>query len=437
LVQAIGPFPALGLFGILLPAGMGGLALALRRLGVAAPAIVLATLLAAAVAMPYATVRPQVISWFLASVLLSILMSLGPGRQRRVVLLMPLFALWANLHGLWVVGLGVLGLYVAATYLGRTPMRGHRKWIASAAAGSVLLAAATPAGFAGLLYPLRYVDAGDWGLAHIPEWQSPNFHDAVQLPLLLWIITIAVVSRRAPGWLRVLAIGGIVMALLANRNAPMSAVLGIPAVALGADAWLRERGPATNHGVRTEVTRRVLEGGLALLTSAAVVLAIPPVYGSSGIALDRYPVAAMDVLASKRPDARVFAEYGWGGYVIYRLHDSGGSVFVDGRNDMFDQSILETYSAVRGAALGWEAVLDEYDVNAVVLPADAPLGRVLDRSPAWCVEYRDERQILALRSCDVSAFAPRSPIVQSPISGPPDRSSPESVWRERASLELD
>ena len=35
----------------------------------------------------------------------------------------------------------------------------------------------TPAGPIGILYPFRYVELSDWGLANIQEWQSPSFHE--------------------------------------------------------------------------------------------------------------------------------------------------------------------------------------------------------------------------------------------------------------------
>ena len=53
----------------------------------------------------------------------------------------------------------------------------------------------TPAGPALILYPLRYVDAGDWGMANITEWQSPDFHDPAHIPFLLWMAR----DRRSSG----------------------------------------------------------------------------------------------------------------------------------------------------------------------------------------------------------------------------------------------
>jgi hypothetical protein len=100
-----------------------------------------------------------------------------------------------------------------------------------------------------------------------------------------------------------------------------------------------------------------------------------------------------------KPDARILAEYGWGGYVIYRGFDHGARVFVDGRNDMYDQSILEDYSAIRDADPGWQELLASYDVDAMIWPTSGVLTRGLLEGSGWCEAYRDEDQVLYLPAC--------------------------------------
>jgi hypothetical protein len=104
------------------------------------------------------------------------------------------------------------------------------------------------------------------------------------------------------------------------------------------------------------------------------------------------------------PDARVLAEYGWGGYVIWSGYDGGARVFVDGRNDMYDQAILEDYSAIRSADPGWEALLVDYQVDAMLWPPEVALTRGLLDGPlpdgtVWCEAYRDEVQVLYIPAC--------------------------------------
>ena len=80
---------------------------------------------------------------------------------------------------------------------------------------------------------------------------------------------------------------------------------------------------------------------------------------------------------------------------------------MDGRNDMYDQSILEDYSAIRSADPGWQELLDSYDVDAMIWPPDVVLTRGLLDQPMpdgtqWCEAYRDDTQVLYLPECPVS-----------------------------------
>jgi hypothetical protein len=113
----------------------------------------------------------------------------------------------------------------------------------------------------------------------------------------------------------------------------------------------------------------------------------------------KYPVEAVNRLKSVMPDARVLAEYGWGGYVIHELYGRGGRVFVDGRNDMYDQRILEDYDAIKSADSEWTTLVDRYGVDAILLMPTAAVTRGPAEAAGWCEAYRDERQVLYLRTC--------------------------------------
>jgi hypothetical protein len=406
LISRAGDVATLFAFGLLPAAIFAVLAWILARHGVGVLAFGLAAMPASLVLVPYVTVRPQAISWLLLAALIGLLLALRPSRPAWALALIPFFVLWANLHGLWVIGLGVVAVYAIFTLVGRTPMSAAKGWMAAGSLGAIVATAVTPAGLAGILYPLRYVNAGDWGLANIREWQSPDFHEPAQLALLALIVLVALNAGRAtPGWLKVLSWIGIAMSLLAVRNAPIAAILVMPTLALGAQdrigSWRRR--PAADGSPTTRLVRRAMEVTLALVVVvAALVITLPR---SPGLEPDpdRFPVAGVDRLTSLMPAARTLAEYGWGGYVISRVHAAGGRVFIDGRNDMYDDSILEDYSAIRAAEDDWESKLDQYDVEAILLPPSAPLARGAVRDAGWCEAYADDRQVLLLRdSCPSS-----------------------------------
>jgi len=406
LVDGLGRIGALLVFGLFPPAIFGLLAAAFARHGARVLAVALPFALGAFTLIPYVTLRPQAISWLMLAGLIWFLLEARAEHPRRFLLLIPLFGLWANLHGLYVVGLGVVGMYLLFTLAGRTAMSPARGWALGGVVGAIGASMLTPAGPIGILYPLRYVEAGDWGLANIQEWQSPSFHEPAHLAFLLLIVAVGLNGgRRTPGWLVALSWVGIAMGLLALRNVPVAVVLCMPTLVLGLEDRLRaraERRPPKPIPPSRALGRRWMElaASLAIAVGSIAVLVPRDMNGAidSNLA-KRFPIAGVDRLLELAPDANVFAEYGWGGYVIWHMHEAGAHVFVDGRNDMYSQQVLEDYTSIRAADPGWEELASKYDVEAILLPPETTLTRGPAADAGWCEVLRDERQVLYLRTC--------------------------------------
>jgi len=110
--------------------------------------------------------------------------------------------------------------------------------------------------------------------------------------------------------------------------------------------------------------------------------------GQVGFDPEGFPVRAAEFLEKQQIDARIFSPDQWGGYLIYRF-DGRRKVFVDGRSDFYGRELLENYWRVIEVAPGWNAVLNEYDVQFVLIPPDHALAAVLKFSPAWKQVYGD------------------------------------------------
>ncbi len=400
LIAGVGVGISTFLFGVASISGPLILAWALRRQGVALLPLTIATSLVVYLFASYATIRPQAISWLLLGLLLAGLVSMRPERRWRPWLVIPLMVIWANVHGLYVIGLGVLGLYVLFTLIGRTPMSPRRWEMLGVLAAAIAASMVTPAGPEGLVYPLRYVDAGDWGLSHISEWQSPDFHDPTQLGLLGLILAVLANAMRAtPTWLIGMAACGVVGALLATRNVPLAGLLVLPTLALGLGDRMQKRVQPLPG--RVQLARRVMEIGAAALILAATVIIVPGLPAVAGhVVIPRtFPVAAVDQLEEIAPDARVVAEYQWGGYVTYRLFDTGARVFVDGRNDMYDERILDDFVSIRNAEEGWESLMATYGADAILMPPAAALVRGAAQDAGWCEAFRDDVAVLLVTDC--------------------------------------
>jgi hypothetical protein len=406
LVDTVGRIGALLVFGLFPPAIFGVLAAALTRQGARVLAIGLPFALGAFALIPYVTLRPQAISWLLMAVLVWLLLEASADHPRRFFLLVPLFVLWANLHGLYVVGLGVAGIYLLFTLAGHTPMSPARGWAIGGVLAAIGASMLTPAGPIGILYPLRYVQPGDWGLANIQEWQSPNFHEPAHLAFLALIVAVGLnAGRRTPGWLVALSWIGIGMGLVALRNVPVAVVLCMPTLAFGLEARLRDRAAGRARrplSPSRAFGRRVMELITAVVIAVGSFAVLVPRDMNAAIDVDiaeRFPTVGVEKLLKLAPDANVFAEYGWGGYVISRVHATGGHVFVDGRNDMYSQQILKDYTAILSADPGWQALVKHYKVAALLLRPESTLTRGPASDAGWCEVYRDKVEVLYLPRC--------------------------------------
>ena len=407
LVDGLGYMGAVLIFALVPGIAMGILIFALHRLGLRTAAIVVATAISALLVIPYMTVRPQALSWIMFALLMAGLLHLRADRPGRALLVLPLFVVWANLHGLWVVGLVVLAVYALLSLAGLTPMSGARRWAIAMLPLAMLGTVFTPEGPSILLYPLRYVDAGDWGLANITEWQSPNFHEPAHIPFLIFMAGIALFGRwRVPWWMSILAFMGIAMTLLALRNGPVAAIIGLPALAVGIDAALRDWRPTVpTRSPRVARMRRLMElfvAGAVMIGGIIIFVPRDPAAAVRASIERELPVQGTELLRERVPDGRVLAEYGWGAYVTGQLFDLGGRVMVDGRNDMYDQSILEEYGHVRDADPGWHEIADRYEVDALIFPPYRAITKGPAQDAGWCEAYRDANEVVFLRSCEAT-----------------------------------
>ena len=214
-------------------------------------------------------------------------------------------------------------------------------------------------------------------------------------------------GRNTPGWLVMLSWVGMAMGLVALRNVPIAAVFGLPTLALGMEARLRERAAKRAREPRQpsssiQLGRRMLEIGAAVVILIGAMIVLVPRGVGDGITASidrRFPVQGVEVLKDIDPDAHVLTDYGWGGYVIHELYPLGGRVFVDGRNDMYEQQVLEDYDAIKNADPGWEALADRYGVEALLLMEEATVTRGPATIAGWCERYRDDNEVLLLRVC--------------------------------------
>jgi hypothetical protein len=357
-----------------------GYALAMR-LGTGSMIRTALSFVAVAAMLPFVTVRPQAFTWLLFSVLVYTLTM--HSRSRRTLYLLPaMFLLWSNLHLGFVYGLVVLGLFVAATAIDR--LRGRDADLRQAITLLALCTAATfinPHGPALLLYPFAYLDDRQ-ALSVITEWKSPLVFNITFIPY--HIAAVLLIATLWSAWKRstfhaLLAITFVLFSFGAARNIPFVALLLVPIAGV---ALTRAR--VTTPRI-TYVPARIAIPGLALVAgimlASAMNVAGVTVAQINGPNDDDYPHEGAAYAHEHLQDAHVFNHYTWGGYLMHAA--PGMPVFIDGRSDFYGGPYIEDWIMIARLDPGWEALIDEYGIDAFFINRGSRLAERLREDAAW------------------------------------------------------
>jgi hypothetical protein len=363
--------------------------------------------------------RPHVVGWLLAVIWLALLERAG---DRRGLLLLPLLmVLWVNVHGSFVLGLAMLGIYTLSAaywYYGaqgdRSSARRRFRDLGAALLACAAASLVNPYGYKLHVHVYRYL-TNRFLMDHVQEFQSPDLHSAAGKSFLLLLIlsafAMAAGLRRAKLEHVLLAVFSAGVGLYAWRGMPVASLWLAMVAAPRMSEYLRKRwgtaSPASRGGRAHAFSGRMtaVDGGLTahLWPALAVVIGLwACLHGGqvagrpilhAGFDPARFPVAAVQVLADRHVEASVLSTDAWGGYLIYRLYPQL-KVMVDDRHDLYGESFMRDYTVLFRAAPGWDAILDRWNAGWVLLPPDSGLAAVLKERPAWHIEHDDGHAIL-------------------------------------------
>jgi hypothetical protein len=111
-----------------------------------------------------------------------------------------------------------------------------------------------------------------------------------------------------------------------------------------------------------------------------------------GIA-DGFPAAAVDYLKRTRPPGPLFNDYGWGGYLVWRLYPDY-RVGIDGRAAVYGPRRFAEYAEVADLRPRWRETLDGSAARLALIKAGSPLAIALRAAPDWQVLYEDRLAVI-------------------------------------------
>ncbi len=368
-----------------------------------------------------------------------------PGR--RVWILVPLSALWANLHGGFVALAVILGLLLAGAAWEREWSQVRRYGLIAALCSAATLI--NPYGWRLHQHIATYLRSS-WILDNVQEFQSPRIRSESMIVFAALLLLGAALSSRAIArrqWFDatlVLAWG--FAALRSARHVPLYAIAAAPLVAAECARWWargaegrsrgspvavfwqlsQELGASRHFGLWTPIFAAL---GLWVAMPRAAIADFP----SAG-----FPVEAVARHANVLRPARVLTSDQWADYLIYRFSPEQ-RVFFDGRSDFYGPEVGRDYQALLSVSPDWPKALARYGFDVALLPMDWPLGAVLERDPEWKLVDRDPKFLLLVRqpsrvSRSAKPESDRSGSRAAPESSPPPRPlRPAESWSPRRS----
>ncbi len=402
------------------------LRLSLRR-GASLPVAALLLALSLGASMIHLFARPHVLSWLFTVIWFQLLDSLdsvdGPESRRRWWL-PALMLVWVNVHGGFVLGFALLGLYLlsaAIRYLRckdkageqRQELAGHLQTLGTITAASLVASLINPYGYKLHVHVYHYLSSR-WLMNHIDEFLSPNFHGVAQqcfVAILLITIVALAVARSKPSLSRLLVLlFAAYSGLYASRSLPVSCLLltlivapvltqagaeacSNPNISLRLRALLSRWVSFTSRMGRMETQFRGHVWPAAAIALGLLVCAQQGKFGSHqwmnvGFDRQRFPVQAGDVIAQRGIREPIFAPDSWGGYLIYRFYPDI-KVFVDDRHDLYGEEFLRDYLKAIRLTPDWDKFLNEKRVNWVLVQQKSSLANMLALTSQWIVVYRD------------------------------------------------
>ena len=290
----------------------------------------------------------------------------------------PLIALWANLHGQWILAPVAIGLAAALHWASAAPPRS--RFIGRAAGSVIAMLVAgclTPLGIEGIVLPLTMRGA----TSHLAEWQPTELWNLTSIPLLIVVAVILmgwVRSPRPTSWTEIVyVVVWIAFAMMAVRNVFVAALLLAPLASRQAavlwpppDTW-----PVGREAMmlRIAVWTGWFIAGVSLATSLAATAPLD----------EARPLKIAEYLSEKGFSGRVLNDYNVAG-VLIAFGPSSLEIGIDGRAERYGAEYIRLYSdtiALEGRE--WPEFLDSFDPESAVVDPESSIYHLLVDDWGW------------------------------------------------------
>lgn len=332
--------------------------------------------------------RPQMFTILLFTMLLRELDRRDANSVRLLWTLPLMFLFWANLHGGFLAGVGVLCVWVIVEVIvGEEPMP-RRLFPMVVLAVALLATLINPYGLDLWRFLVRTATVPR---PEIIDWRPlaiASLKGVFYVVFLAGSAFILVREGRPRASMTIILAVLAIMPLLAVRHLPLFvvAVLVITAEPLArlGNAVPREEAPA--HHPRVRSVASILMIGVGALLAF---LSIPHFEGPRIVEFAGQPARAIDVLSRSRAVGNLVVPFDWGQYALWHLHPRL-RVSIDGRREtVYPDSLYRQNLRFLFGRGDWDELIEDHVANIVLMPVGMPGANLMASRDGWVKVYQD------------------------------------------------
>lgn len=315
-------------------------------------------------AFPFSEYRPVMVSMVLLGAAMAGARRAAAGDKVAAACLFVLFALWANVHATFMLGLLCLVIFLA---YGACRRKVAWQYALVVACGCCLATLINPYGVHLWSVPGRVAGSRLFMNAN-QEWRPPDvseefigFYVLLGLTVLLALWKRQRLSRPEVLFAALLAIAS----FKSRRIIPYCTVAVVPVLAGGLAAvpvFSRNR----QRWACSFTVLAIVAGGAYAWQFRQIGGPIVPGPDDLLFINGAFPDHCARTLRDSGNKGNLFNDYNHGGYLHYALGPDW-KVFIDGRNDLFGESITRSYNDTALAGGDWAALLEKSGVSAVII----------------------------------------------------------------------
>jgi hypothetical protein len=325
----------------------------------------------------------------------------------------PMFCLWINTHGSWLLGLILIGNYIVTGLVGGswgrvdavrwTPPQLRRLLVTAGACVAALFV--NPFTYRLVSYPFDLAFRQKLNIQYVDEWASVDFNDARGKVVLVLLAVVLLGALLSPMRWKLeelaLALFGLLMGLMHIRFLFLAAILLAPLIAKMLDFI---------PPYRPEIDKPPLNAVICLGIALVFVFRFPTRGDLDKAVAKRYPVNALNYVKAHGLAGNFFNRYMWGGYLI--MFHPEVKTFVDGRTDIFEYSgVLKDYLDAEQLKETFR-ILDKYHIRYVLTSPELAMSYLLSNNPGWRMIFSDQVALIFERVPPAQPSLPSNPPIR-------------------------